>query len=101
MISHPGKDPRRWCKHITRMTRRNIEKVMDHTKRSRNTRTAVADDGRRIKWPGLEVLAWVYHARPENSPEEAPLTKAKKFNGGCPLWARADGTAAVTKVNSL
>lgn len=61
----------------------------------------MADDGRRIKRLGWEVLAWIYHARPENPPEDAPRTKAKKFNGGYPLWARADGTAAITKVNSL
>lgn len=35
--------------------------------------------------------------RPENPPEDAALTKAEKFSGGCLLWARADGRDAVTK----
>ena len=35
--------------------------------------------------------------RPENPPEDAALTKAEKFNGGCLLWARADGRDPITK----
>lgn len=61
----------------------------------------MADDGRRIKRPEWVVLACMYHSRPENPPEDVPLTKAKKFSGGCPLWARVEGRAAITKLNSF
>lgn len=49
-----------------------------------------------------------YYKRLENSSEDTPLTKVipytsfmRRFNGGCLLWARADGRDAIIGLDSL